>query len=209
MLSRAARHRGVLITSNAQGDLVFTTASKNRAGTLILGPDGSDKDASGTRMLSVKTHQSWAERFSLFASKVVAVAAGYGERPKRPARQRQCMLMWQTLISPAIARPLLLLMTTSPKLKVMRGEAGSRSAQWPMPPPPLQRYRTGFNPQGKLWSPNQLVTVRARAAGFPERDLLITTVTFNLTQEGGTVTELELMPREGFRGTGAARREIL
>ncbi len=55
-----------------------------------------------------------------------------------------------------------------------------------------------FNQRGQLWTPNQLVTVKATAAGLSDRDLLITTVTFDLTQDGGTVTELELMPREGF-----------
>lgn len=37
VLSRAARHRGVLVTSNAAGDLVFTQADKSATDTLRLG----------------------------------------------------------------------------------------------------------------------------------------------------------------------------
>ncbi|HHR4726369.1 TPA: phage baseplate assembly protein, partial [Salmonella enterica] len=36
-LTRAARHRGVMVTSNADGDLVFTQAGSRQAGTLELG----------------------------------------------------------------------------------------------------------------------------------------------------------------------------
>lgn len=144
MLSRAARHRGVLITSNANGDLVFTTASKNRAGTLILGTDSSDKKAPGTRILSLKTHLSWAERFSLFRVKGGCSGGGLWGRRKQPVSPLPCMLMWLTLISPATVRRLLSPMTTSPKTKVTRGEAGNKSGQWPIPPLPAPRCRIGL-----------------------------------------------------------------
>ncbi|WP_245181479.1 phage baseplate assembly protein [Erwinia tracheiphila] len=198
MLSRAARHRGVLITSNAQGDLVFTTASKNRAGTLILGPDGSDKDASGTRMLSVKTHQSWAERFSLFRVKGGCSGGGlWGETQTAS----QATSVYVDVADPDITRYRPTIIIADDNFTKAKGNArGSWEQKRSMAhaTTAIATVQDWFNPQGKLWSPNQLVTVRARAAGFPERDLLITTVTFNLTQEGGTVTELELMPREGF-----------
>nr|WP_249942233.1 hypothetical protein [Escherichia coli] len=36
-LTRAARHRGVLVTSNAVGELVFTQAGSKQTDTLVLG----------------------------------------------------------------------------------------------------------------------------------------------------------------------------
>ncbi|WP_407230669.1 hypothetical protein [Escherichia coli] len=36
-LTRAARHRGVLVTSNAAGELVFTQAGSKQTDTLVLG----------------------------------------------------------------------------------------------------------------------------------------------------------------------------
>ncbi|EAS6150702.1 phage tail protein, partial [Salmonella enterica] len=43
-LTRAARHRGVLVTSNADGDLVFTRAGNQQTDTLELGKNLLDAD---------------------------------------------------------------------------------------------------------------------------------------------------------------------
>ncbi|HBN0668014.1 TPA: phage tail protein, partial [Escherichia coli] len=43
-LTRAARHRGVLVTSNADGDLVFTQAGSQQTDRLVLGDNLLDAD---------------------------------------------------------------------------------------------------------------------------------------------------------------------
>lgn len=43
-LTRAARHRGVLVTSNADGDLVFTQAGNQQTDRLVLGENLLDAD---------------------------------------------------------------------------------------------------------------------------------------------------------------------
>ncbi|MGE4799946.1 phage baseplate assembly protein [Yersinia hibernica] len=198
MLSRAARHRGVLVTSNAQGDLMFTTASKSRAGTLILGTDDSDKNAPGTRILSLKTHLSWAERFSLFRVKGGCSGGGlWGETQTAS----QATSVHVDVVDPDITRYRPTIIIADDNFTKAKGNArGSWEQKRSMAHATTASatVQDWFNQQGQLWSPNQLVTVKATAAGLSERDLLITTVTFNLTQDGGTVAELELMPREGF-----------
>lgn len=55
-LSKLARHKGVLVTSNVEGDLVFTEPSQTLSEELILG---------GT-LLSIDSTDSWLNRFSLY-----------------------------------------------------------------------------------------------------------------------------------------------
>ncbi|TNH03165.1 phage tail protein [Testudinibacter sp. TR-2022] len=55
-LSKAARHKGVLVTSDVDGNLVFTDPGKTKVGNLILGQN----------LLSLEVTDSWAQRFSLY-----------------------------------------------------------------------------------------------------------------------------------------------
>ncbi|CNC00102.1 phage baseplate assembly protein [Yersinia similis] len=196
-LSRAARHRGVLLTSNANGDLVFTMASQVRAGSLILGMSKDDQ-SSCTPILAIKTHLSWMERFSLYRVKGAAAASGlWGET--QTASQSTSVNV--DVIDPEITRYRPTIIIADDNFTKAKGNArGSWEQQRSMAHATTATVtvQDWFNQRGQLWTPNQLVTVKATAAGLSDRDLLITTVTFDLTQDGGTVTELELMPREGF-----------
>ncbi len=196
-LSRAARHRGVLLTSNANGDLIFTTASKVRAGSLVLGDASADKSA-GTPILAIKTHLSWMDRFSLYRVKGAAAAGGlWGETQTAS----QSTSVHVDVADPDITRYRPTIIIADDNFTKAKGNArGSWEQKRAMAHATTATVtvQDWFNQRGQLWSPNQLVTVKATAAGLSERDLLITTVTFNMTQDSGTVTELELMPREGF-----------
>ncbi len=58
----------------------------------------------------------------------------------------------------------------------------------------LQGWR---DPKGALWRPNALVKVEDPWLGI-ERDLLIVSAAFTLSETGGSTTELELAPKEAY-----------
>lgn len=197
MLSRAARHRGVLITSNANGDLVFTTASTTKSGTLLLGTD-DNSTAPAARALSVNTHQSWQERYSLFRVKGGCSGGGVWGDTQTAS---QATSVYVDVTDPEITRYRPTIIIADDNFTKAKGNArGSWEQKRTMAHGTSASItvQDWFDPQGRLWTPNTLVTVKAVAAGIPERDLLITSVKFELTQDSGTITELELMPREGF-----------
>ncbi|MFY1027113.1 phage baseplate assembly protein [Actinobacillus seminis] len=55
-LSKAARHKGVLVTSNVDGDLVFTDPSDTVVGEFKLGEN----------ILELELNHDWTQRFSLY-----------------------------------------------------------------------------------------------------------------------------------------------
>ncbi len=55
-LSKAARHKGVLVTSNVDGDLVFTDPSDTVVGEFKLGEN----------ILELELQDDWTQRFSLY-----------------------------------------------------------------------------------------------------------------------------------------------
>ncbi|WP_424404562.1 phage baseplate assembly protein [Pasteurella sp. PK-2025] len=55
-ISKAARHKGVLVTSNVEGDLVFTDPSNNVVGEFKLGEN----------ILELELQDDWTQRFSLY-----------------------------------------------------------------------------------------------------------------------------------------------
>lgn len=55
-LSKAARHKGVLVTSDVDGNLVFTDPSKKVVGNFTLGEN----------ILELELNDSWAQRYSLY-----------------------------------------------------------------------------------------------------------------------------------------------
>lgn len=67
-LTKLARYRGVLITSDVEGNLLFTEAGSTFAGELILGQN----------ILEIETTESWTNRFSLY--RVIGDAEQGGEK---------------------------------------------------------------------------------------------------------------------------------
>lgn len=55
-LSKCARHKGVLVTSDVDGNLVFTNPSKTKVSDLVLSHN----------LLSLEVMDSWAQRYSLY-----------------------------------------------------------------------------------------------------------------------------------------------
>ena len=199
-LSRAARHRGVLLTSNPEGDLVFITAGTKNADTLILGYPDDEEDGKpmGTKILSISTTLSWMDRFSVYCVKGDSSAGGLWGETQTASQSTSVSI---NVVDPEITRYRPTIILADDNFSKGKGNArGSWEQKRAMAHATTANVTVlgWFNRSDELWQPNQLVTLKAPAAGFDEQDLLIITVTLNLTSDGGTVSELELMPRDGF-----------
>ncbi len=187
-LTRAARHRGVLVTSNAAGELVFTQAGSQRGDTLTLGENLLDLDHNVDHRLRHSEyrvrghgrgggHAGDALTAGTLAAPVGTVtdSAIHRYRPKivladhavdaDGARQRAVREMRR-----AVARSVRLTATV----------------------------RHWFRENGQLWDINLLTAVTAPRTGVEERDLLVCQVEFSLDANHGETTRLILAPRDGF-----------
>ncbi|HDJ0117902.1 TPA: phage tail protein, partial [Escherichia coli] len=187
-LTRAARHRGVLVTSNAAGELVFTQAGSQRGDTLTLGENLLDLDHNVDHRLRHSEyrvrghgrgggHAGDALTAGTLAAPVgmVTDSAIHRYRPKivladhavdaDGARQRAVREMRR-----AVARSVRLTATV----------------------------RHWFRENGQLWDINLLTAVTAPRTGVEERDLLVCQVEFSLDANHGETTRLILAPRDGF-----------
>ncbi|CAM3283071.1 putative tail protein [Xenorhabdus nematophila F1] len=193
-LSRAARHRGVIMTSNAAGELVFTTAGNQSVAILVLG----NVQHAGIKIKTLDTSLSWQERFSLYRVKGASAAGGRWGETQTPV---QSTAIYMDARDPAITRYRPTIFLADDNMTKARGTA---RAAWEQKRAMAHATHatvgiTGwFKPSGQLWQPNEMVRLQAIQAGFSDEPLLIVAVNYLLDSDNGTITRLELMPREGF-----------
>ncbi|EIE7935675.1 phage tail protein [Salmonella enterica] len=187
-LTRAARHRGVLVTSNADGDLVFTQAGNQQTDTLELGKNLLDADFT----------DDWRNRYSEYLVK------GHGDGGGHKGDAKMAAL----LAAPKGAtddktitryRPKVILAdhkitTDGAKQRAIREErrAVAKSERF------VAGVKGWFRENGALWDVNLLTRVIAPRVNVDRRDLLICQVEFTLNAKEGEVTRLTLAPRDGF-----------
>ncbi|EJD1356223.1 phage tail protein [Salmonella enterica] len=187
-LTRAARHRGVLVTSNADGDLVFTQAGNQQTDTLELGKNLLDADFS----------DDWRNRYSEYLVKGHGGGGGHKGEAKAAA----------LLAAPKGAtddkavtryRPKVILAdhkitADGAKQRAIREERRAIAKS--------ERFIAGvtgwFRENGALWDVNLLTRVIAPRVNVDKRDLLVCQVEFTLNSKEGEVTRLTLAPRDGF-----------
>lgn len=187
-LSRAARHRGVLITSNPAGDLVFTHASDTQADKLILGQN----------LLSCDYDEDYRDRFSEYRVNGHARANGkVGDTQDAKSIANQKGIAKDTEITRY--RPTLIIADS----KIDSRTANQRALR-------EQRRQLGksqtfeakldgwFRSNGLLWMPNLLVGIDATAFGITVSSLLVSKVVLSLDDREGLLTTLTLAPRDGF-----------
>lgn len=75
-LTKIARHKGVLVTSDVDGNLVFTEPSEKQVGELVLGQN----------LLSLDVTDSWQNRFSLY--RVIGDAEQGGKKGDKKADKK-------------------------------------------------------------------------------------------------------------------------
>ncbi len=181
-LDRAARMRGVLLTSDGLGRLVITRASTEKAGSVLK---------RGLNILSASGQFSHRDRFSAYTVKGQARGS---DNTLGPAVFSQKGEARDTGISRH--RPLI----------VTAEDAGDAAdfqtrADWEKNHRYGQSNRVsvtvpGWAHPGGLWRPNVRVKITDDWLGM-DTELLIAGVTYRL-DAGGTVTELELAPPGAF-----------
>ncbi|ECG5863041.1 phage tail protein, partial [Salmonella enterica subsp. enterica serovar Oranienburg] len=187
-LTRAARHRGVLVTSNADGDLVFTQAGNQQTDTLELGKNLLDADFT----------DDWRNRYSEYLVK----GHGGGGGHKGDAKMAALLAAPKgTTDDKTITRyrPKVILAdhkitADGAKQRAIREErrAVAKSERF------VAGVKGWFRENGALWDVNLLTRVIAPRVNVDMRDLLICQVEFTLNAKEGEVTRLTLAPRDGF-----------
>lgn len=186
-LARAARHRGIIITSNPDGDLVFTKAGAQSIAVLSLGKE----------IQRLQTTQSWAERFSLYRIQGDNAAGGlWGET--QTAAQTSGIKKDTADGEITRYRPTIILSddNLTAKTGAARGDWERRRAMAHGQPVTVT-LTTWQTPGGDIWQPNRLVTINAPGESLNNAELLIVSVSLTL-DESGEHAELQLMPRDGF-----------
>ncbi|EAP3945688.1 baseplate protein [Salmonella enterica] len=187
-LGRAARARGVLITSNAAGDLVFTRADESHSDRLVLGEN----------LLSVDFDEDYRDRFSEYTVK------GHGRSNGKvgdTVDARTIASQKGTATDSAITRyrPMIILADS----KIDAQNATARALR-------EQRRRLAksvtFEAQldgwtrsnGQIWMPNILAEIDASKFAIQTGPLLVSKVVLTLDDREGVKTTITLAPRDGF-----------
>lgn len=188
-LGRAARMRGVLMTSTASGDLLFTQAGTTSAGKLEL----------GKTLLRIQYTKSWQDRFSLY--RVVGGHAHGGEIGNELTDVEQITGPTAAVSDPEVTR-------WRPTLKVADHNITQQTAWARADHERRQAIAKGtrfsatvagwYRPDGQLWDVNRLVSVTAAVLQLRDVSLLIVSVEFGLDDSDGLVTHLTLALRDGF-----------
>ncbi|MGA5655267.1 phage baseplate assembly protein [Rahnella contaminans] len=210
-LGRASRMRGVLMTSNAAGDLVFTQPGTASAGSLEL----------GKTLLSLEYNHSWHDRFSLY--KVVGGHACGGSVGDALTDVAQVTGPSAEVSDPEVTRyrPTIKIadhnitqQTAWARADHERRQAIAKSTRFTATVPGWYRA------DGALWDVNFMVTLTAAAFGINALPLLIAAVEYQLSGDNGLTTQLTLAPRDGYvvpvesenKGTGGyskAEQELI
>ncbi|ECQ6404710.1 phage tail protein [Salmonella enterica subsp. enterica] len=187
-LTRAARHRGVLVTSNADGDLVFTQAGNQQTDTLELGKNLLDADFT----------DDWRNRYSEYLVKGHGGGGGHKGDAKMAALLAAPKGMTDdktiTRYRPKVILADHKITADGAKQRAIREErrAVAKSERF------VAGVKGWFRESGALWDVNLLTRVIAPRVNVDRRDLLICQVEFTLNAKEGEVTRLTLAPRDGF-----------
>jgi len=183
-LDRMARQRSVLVISDGTGGIVLTTAGKQRVGTALV---------LGSNILQAETLVSHAERFSEYIV--------MGQRPRDDDNEPAEITSKKASAKDALIR------RYRPSVEIVEdnGDLASfqQRANWRRSVKAGLGLSTsvlvnGWSHGGVLWQPNTLVTVDDSRLRLKNRELLIVAVRHSLSFNGGSITELSLMPRQAL-----------
>lgn len=181
-MERAARMRGLLLTTNGRGDLVIARAGQDRVSGVL---------AVGVNVLAMRAQEDLRDRYSAYT--VLGQSPGSDDWNGRAAAQVRAQAA-----DPDVKRyrPLVVV-NAAPDVAGSLAEralweASTRAAR----SFELEVTVRGWMHADGLWVPNRLVSVRAPMLGVPEQDLLVAQVEYSL-DDGGEVCRL------GLTGPGA------
>lgn len=191
-IERAARQRAVLLVSDADGNLVITTASKTQTGIHL---------EEGKTIESASAVLSWKDRFNRITVKGQAKPSdgdfGEGATRGRGVATDEEIDRY---------RPLILIAEDAGN-----GATLSQRAVWERNTRRGKGRRVTITvsdwrvngPNSPLWQPNMLVSVTSPRLYMDNAPLLVTGCQYQLS-DAGTTTVLSLAPREAFVQIAAA-----
>ncbi len=196
LLTRLARQRGLLLTTNGEGDLVITRASTKRAGvSLILGEN----------IKAARGRFSWRERYSQF--KVKGSGVDWNDAGPEVAGGIEAIVRDSEI---GRYRPLIIVND-----EITTADGASKRGQW-------ERQRSigrsnsaeytvaGWRiPQtGKVWNVNQIVPVQDEIVGLDE-DMLINTIMFSEEEDSGRIAVIGVVRPDALNMPAQEKIEVV
>ncbi len=182
-LERLGRMAGVLLTDNANGELVLTTAGSAQApGRLVEGENILHAAAtiSGAKRFSeyiVKAQHGLTAGATAVLTQQEATAADSGVPRFRPR-----VTLGETQMTQAQLQA---------RANWMRQYSAGQATKATIT---VQGWR---QPDGSLWTPNQIAAVSSDLLGV-DQDLLVVQVQFELTDQAGSTTTMTVGPVAGY-----------
>ncbi|HHV0933785.1 TPA: phage baseplate assembly protein [Escherichia coli] len=187
-LVRASRARGVLMTSNAAGELVFSRAASTATDELVLGEN----------LLTLDFEEDFRDRFSEYTVKGYARANG-AEGDDIDAKSIVSRKGTATDSDVTRYRPMIIIADSKITAKDAQARALREQRRRLAKSITFEAEIDGWTRKdGQLWMPNLLVTIDASKYAIKTTELLVSKVTLILNDQDGLKTRVSLAPREGF-----------
>ncbi|EGM7825841.1 phage baseplate assembly protein [Escherichia coli] len=187
-LVRASRARGVLMTSNAAGELVFSRAASAVTDELILGKN----------LLTVDFDEDFRDRFSEYIVKGYARANG-ADGDDIDAESIVSRKGTATDSDVTRYRPIIIIADSKITAKDAQARALREQRRRLAKSITFEAEIDGWTRRdGQLWMPNLLVTIDASKYAIKTTELLVSKVNLILNDQDGLKTRVSLAPREGF-----------
>ncbi len=187
-LVRASRARGVLMTSNAAGELVFSLAASTATDELVLGEN----------LLTLDFEEDFRDRFSEYTVKGYARANG-AEGDDIDAKSIVSRKGTATDSDVTRYRPMIIIADSKITAKDAQARALREQRRRLAKSITFEAEIDGWTRKdGQLWMPNLLVTIDASKYAIKTTELLVSKVTLILNDQDGLKTRVSLAPREGF-----------
>ncbi|MBB6997399.1 baseplate protein [Escherichia coli] len=187
-LVRASRARGVLMTSNAAGELVFSRAASTATDELVLGEN----------LLTLDFEEDFRDRFSEYTVKGYARANG-AEGDDIDAKSIVSRKGTATDSDVTRYRPMIIIADSKITAKDAQARALREQRRRLAKSITFEAEIDGWTRKdGQLWMPNLLVTVDASKYAIKTTELLVSKVNLILNDQDGLKTRVSLAPREGF-----------
>ncbi|SJF25049.1 phage baseplate assembly protein [Shigella sonnei] len=187
-LVRASRARGVLMTSNAAGELVFSRAASTATDELVLGEN----------LLTLDFDEDFRDRFSEYIVKGYARANG-ADGDDIDAESIVSRKGTATDSDVTRYRPMIIIADSKITAKDAQARALREQRRRLAKSITFEAEIDGWTRRdGQLWMPNLLVTIDASKYAIKTTELLVSKVTLILNDQDGLKTRVSLAPREGF-----------
>lgn len=184
-INRHAKMRKVLVMPDGKGGILLTRTGSRQAAVPLI---------QGENILSASGTMDWSERFSEY---VVKGQASYREETDGKAEAHAVATAKDAYVTRY--RPLLIVndneTSTSSAKDRAAWEANTRLGRSAKASITVQGWRQ--TPGGPLWEPNLLVPVQAPWLSL-SGEMLINQVTFDIDDNGGTTSTLDIMPPQAF-----------